>query len=353
MSTISIPTPFRRQFPSDIIQLIVEASLNPYDLFAQYPYQPKLRYATLKLFSLLNSTWCGASRAELVKWVEICTEGSAIRFLELVQQRGGTLGGVKDMFVNSMFVTDPSTLAKLLRCAPQVINLRVLGGSVDIYDLAQLQQLRRVELAICSIVRTPSSSLLCLPQLQRLDIKKCRVEDSALHFLTPAFLPQLRRVNTDDLDIVSPLIQQLEIINARPFRWDFALLARATSLLLLPLPHSADERLEMLAKLPSLPPFLHAAIPPYEVGNYSDAQKEIVEALEDLLETKKSGLRVILVNDYEIDDSIESLIRRFQERGIRVQLVDEESDFSDAIDEMEKIRAKEKRASEGAGTRRG
>ena len=92
-----------RQFPPEIIQLIVEASLDPYDLLAHYTHQAKLRYAILKLLSLLNSTWCGASQAQLVKWVAIGTNDSAIRFLELVQHRGGTLDGVKDMFVHAAY----------------------------------------------------------------------------------------------------------------------------------------------------------------------------------------------------------------------------------------------------------
>ena len=289
---------------------------------------------------------------ELVKWVEIRTEDSAEEFLEIAEQRGGTLGGVKDMYVDSEYFADASsTLAKLLRCAPQVVNLYVYGGSVDVYDLAQLQQLRRLRLFNCSVLGSPSSSLLHLPQLQRLELFDCRFDDSALHFLTPNILPQLRRVDVDGLNIIAPLIQQLEFINYASDELNYTLLSRAKSLLLLPLPVSPEERLDMLAKLPSLPPFLHAAIPSYDDSNYLNPYEELVEALEDLLETKKSGLRVILVNDYRIDDSIKSLIPRFQERGIRVQLVDGELDFDGAIVEMEKIRAKEKRASEGSGTR--
>ena len=154
-----------RQFPPEIIQLIVEASLDRSDMFRSQSRDIQPRYATLRSYSLLNSTWCGASQAELVKWVQIRTEESAIRFLELVQQRGGTLDGVQDMFVSSSSFTDASTPAKLLRCAPQVINLRLYRGTVDIEDLAQLQQLRRLDLDRSSIVGSPSSSLLHLPQL--------------------------------------------------------------------------------------------------------------------------------------------------------------------------------------------
>ena len=288
-----------RQFPPEIVQLIVEASLDHYDLFHHYNNDPEPRYATLTSYSLLNSTWCGASQAELVQWVEVCTEESAIRFLELVQQRGGTVGGVRDVFVDSAYSIDPSTVVKLLRCAPQVTNLRLYRTSVDVEDLAQLQQLRRLELDGCSIAGSTSSSLLRLPQLQRLYFYNCQIEHSACHLLTPAFLPRLRHVDTNDPAAVASLVPQLEIIIDGSGDPDYALLARATSLLLLPLPYYAEERLDMLAKLPSLPPFLHASMPLDDVSNYLDAHQELVEALEDLLETKKSGLRVILVNNYE------------------------------------------------------
>ena len=335
-----------RQFPPEVIQLIVEASLDRYDLFDYYHSDPKLRYATLKSYSLLNSTWCGASQAELVKRVELHTQDSAKKFLGLAERRGGTLGGVKDMFVNSRSSSiTTSTLAKLLRCVPQVINLRVYCGSVDIYDLAQLQQLRSLELDRCIIDGSPSTSLLRLPQLRRLEITGCRVEDSALHFLTPAFLPQLRRVDVDALDIIAPLIQQLEIVSSNSYDVDYAILARAESLLLLPLPLYV-ERLDMFSKLPSLPRFLHINVIQYYSNR--DYQKATVAAMEALLETKKPGLQVILLNDCGIDDSIKSLIQRFEERGVRVQLVDEQLDFEGAIVEMEEIRFEEKRAAEAA-----
>ena len=334
-----------RQFPPEIIQLIVEASLDRYDLFHHYISNPKLRYATLRSYSLLNSTWCGASQAELVKWVAIRTNLPAIKFLELTQQRGGTLGGVKDMYVRSACFTDASTLVKLLRCAPQVVNLYVYGGSVDVYDLAQLQQLRRLRLISCSIVGSPSSSLLRLPQLRRLSLYDCATVNSAPHFLTPAFLPRLRHFDTDDLGIIAPLIQQLEIITYNSDYPDYAILARAKSLLLLPFPVYAAPRLNMFSKLPSLPS--------HQIRLATRAEKpgRSRRRIEGLLGTRKSGLRVILLNDYGTNDSIRSLIQRFQARGVRVQSVDEMLDFEGAIIEMEKIRAEEAREAGGSDRR--
>ena len=325
-----------RQFPPEIVQLIVEASLDRYDMFRSDSRDSRPRYATLRSYSLLNSTWCGASQAELVKWVEIRANNSAIRFLELAEQRGGTLEGVRDLHVTNL-VKGSSTVSKLFRSAPQVVNLCVYGRSVDIHDLAPLQQLRRIRLFNCFIVGSPSSSPLRLPQLQRLDTNRCRVEDSARRFLTPAFLPQLRHFDTDNLDIIVPLIQQLEIIVNNSHNVDYTILARADSLLLLPLPLYADERLDMLSMLPSLPPFVH-------INASHHSYQVLAVALEALLATTKKGLRVIMLNDHGVDDSIKSLIQRFEERGVRVQLVDEELDLYGAVAEMETIRAKEDRS---------
>ena len=128
---------------------------------------------------------------------------------------------------------------------------------------------------------------------------------------------------------------------------DDLLLSRAKSLLLLPLSQYSDERLDMLSNLPSLPPFLHinfAAIRDIDVDH------EVALALEEVLEAKKPGLRIILLNDYGIDDSVKSLIQRLEQRGIRMQLVDKGLDFDGAIVEMYRIRVKEQRATEeGAG----
>ena len=333
-----------RQFPPEIIQLSVKASLDPYDFFACADSDHKPRYSTLKAHSLLNSIWREVSEPLLVKWVEIQTENLAKQFLEFAEQRGGSVDGVRELYVNSDVLNDPSTLPKLLRSTPFLTNLFLVGGSIDIGDLAPLQQPRRMRLEECSLVGSPSSSLLRLPQLQRLHIVDCHVQDSAAHFLTPASLPQLRHFETDDLDILAPLAQQLEIITNNSYNVDYTLLACAGSLLLLPLPLNTDERLDMLSTLRSLPPFLHIDITGYSFD--SDMEVVLVDAMEDLLETKKSGLRVILMNDHEINDSIKSLIQRFEERGVRVQLVDKHLEFEGAIIEMERIREEEKRAAE-------
>ena len=102
----------------------------------------------------------------------------------------------------------------------------------------------------------------------------------------------------------------------------------------------------MFSNLPSLPPFLHidfTSLTPLVI------HRELVLALEQLLEAKNPGLRVILLNDHGIDDRVKSLIKRFEERGVRITLVDKGMDLDDAIEEMYRIQAVEKGEASGGG----
>ena len=197
----------------------------------------------------------------------------------------------------------------------------------------------------CDIVGTPSSSLLRRPQLQHLSIANCRFDNSALQFFTPAFLPQLRHLESDSdaYEYFAPLIPQLEIIDCGS-KLNNTVLAHAKSLLLLPFPYDQTlERHDMLSTLPSPPPFLHIHFCPEYFQGF---QALLGDALEDLLETTKTGLRVIILNDWEFSDAINSRIQQLEESGVRVQLADWCLKFKGAIIEMEKIREEEKRATE-------
>ena len=77
-----------RQFPPEIVQLIVEASLDPYILF-QYANVFKARYSILKSYSVLNSTWRAFSEPLLYRWVDLSSEELALKFLEIAEERGG------------------------------------------------------------------------------------------------------------------------------------------------------------------------------------------------------------------------------------------------------------------------
>ena len=335
-----------RQFPPEIVQLIVKASLDPYDLFTASTHGSPIHYDILGSYCLLNSTWYGASQPELLRSVELRTNESGEEFLEMAERRGGTVEGVRDLYVSANYDGDSSTLPKLLKSTPHLLNLYCNDVAMELGDLAPLQKLCRLQLVTVDVAGSHSSSRLCLPHLRRLAMIDLRLQEPAPHFLTPACLRRLRRLETDDFDFTDPLIPQLEIINPYSEAVDYPLLSHAKSLLLLPLSQYFDERLDMLFNLPSLPPFLH--IDYASVMDFDDVDYEVALALEELLGAKKPGLRIILLNDHGIEDSVKSLIQRLQERGIRVQLVDKELDFDGAIEEMYRIRAEEKRASEAA-----
>ena len=335
-----------RQFPPEIVQLIVEASLDPYDLFTPSERAIESRYATLKPYSLLNSTWYGVSQPELVRSVALYKAGSVEQFLEMAERRGGTVDGVRDLYIEQIQHGNFSTLPRLFRSTPHLLNLLCCGGTMVVGDLAQLQRLRRLRFVSMNVFGSPASSLLCLPHLEQLSMNQFSVLNSASHFLTPASLPQLRRIDTDRLARTTPLVQQLKIVTIESDTrmrgyGDYTLLAPAKSLLLLPLPEYSRDRLAIFTNLPSLPPFLH-------INFYPGTQfsHEVAVALEEVLGANKPGLRIILLNNHGIDDRIRSLIQQLKERGIRVQMVDKRLDFDGAIVEMYRIRAKEERAKE-------
>ena len=136
----SVSLEMDRQFPPEIIQLIVEASLDPYDLFDFDWSKVASRYATLENYSLLNWTWQGASAPSLHEVVIIDTERQASSFLDLLDAKGGIVGGVRDLRIR-LDVADPSDIARILRCATGALNLSLLCGVVSVDDLAHLQQL--------------------------------------------------------------------------------------------------------------------------------------------------------------------------------------------------------------------
>ena len=88
-----------RQFPPEIVQLIGVASLEPYDSFSfQHGIRPR-RYATLKSYSFLNSTWRGISEQLLYRWVVLESDELALKFLETAEERG-EIEGVRDLSVD-------------------------------------------------------------------------------------------------------------------------------------------------------------------------------------------------------------------------------------------------------------
>ena len=333
-----------RQFPPEIIQLIVEGSLDPYDLFHLDWTELESRYKILKKYSLLNWTWQGASAPSLHKLVVIETEEQVASFLDQLDAKGGIIGGIRDLRI-SLDGADRSDMARILRSARGAVNVSLNYAMVSIDDLAHFQQIRRLQLYQVKVVGSPASSSLSLPSLRRLTSCQSSILPSAAYFLTPSFLPQLRHLELYDVqDSVDPLIRQLEAVSNKSS--NNPSFSGAKSLQLLQFPESNDDQFTVLSELPVLPSFVSIN---YVLEHWREVPaQEIIDALEQLLESTKDGLRVVMLRDIGIDESVEALIQQLKRRGIRVVREEQILDFDRAIRAMERVLAEEKRAEEDA-----
>ena len=71
--------------------------------------------------------------------------------------------------------------------------------------------------------------------------------------------------------------------------------------------------------------------------------QETIDALQQLLESTKKGLRVILLRDVR-NNAVDGLIQQLEGRGIRVVREEQKLDFDGAVRAMERVLAEEKRA---------
>ena len=336
-----------RQFPPEIVQLIVKASLKPYDIFITPFEDLTTRYSILKSYALLNSIWRAFSDPELARWIEIDSEASANKFLELAAQRGGMVKEVEDLFVNSTKFDDPSTLSHLLRSTPNLINLCCANCKVDTADLANLVQLRRLVLDSVEVVGSlPSPVNNCIPKLSQLRTHETTVDLTAAHFLTPAFLPQLRYLNINSYllrpNSIEPLVKQIERLAVDVDEGEF-LPSIPESLLLLSVAPGRFDRRVILSHLSVLPAFLSID---FSEDLVADLQQEIKYALEDILASGKTGLRVIILGQCMEDVELNALVGQCAEKGVRVEKLNEVLDFAMAFSKMEEILAEKKRAAE-------
>ena len=331
-----------RQFPPEIIQLIVEASLDPYDLFNLDWSELDSRYKILKKYALLNWTWRGASAPSLHELVVIDTEEQAASFLDLLDAEGGIIDGIRD-FRFTLDAADRSDIARILRSAGMAVNVSLDHGMVSVDDLAHLQQLRLLEIYKVELVGSPASSNLSLPSLRSLHIFAVSISPSATHFLTPSSLPQLRHLQLWSSPVtVDSLIPQLHAISFQPIAHHS--LSGARSVQLLHFHYPSDKTDTVLSQLPSLPPFISIDFG----AKYSleDFAEEVIDALEQLLASPKKGVRVLLLPDHGIDETRKAAIKQVEGRAIRGVWERRSLDFDGAILAMERVLAEEKRAVE-------
>ena len=333
-----------RQFPPEIVQLIVKASLDRHDPTDPSGRHALGRYPILLKYSLINSTWRCASEPSLYEWVIVHSEAYALSFLQTVQSRGGTIEGVKNISILAVCFTgtSSSTVARLLKSVPRVVHVTLMYGEVDCGDLARLRDLRRLSMFAVRINGSAAPPTPCFPALRQMFVgHQSTITQSARLFFTPQTLPQLRHLDIGDLTVTPtlvPLFPQLQSINVGPEH--YRLLPAATSLRLITVPFSSSERSKMFSRLSSLP------FPPFIWIDclWAFPTTQLAETLGDLLASTNKGLRVIILRDRGIDDTIESLIQQLGTRGIRVER--QEEDVDGPIEAMERILAEEQQAEE-------
>ena len=329
-----------RQFPPEIVQLIVEASIDPSQHFTFFPTPCS---SILRRFTVLNSTWRGASEPLLYRRINLASQSAAFRLLDTIRTRGGTLGGVRELG----FTADVNgrTVASILRAIPFVVHLALGNVLLDVNDFAPLQHLRQLDMCVGDVEGFSHSSTLSLPSLRGMFLLGATIRPSAAHFLTPACLPNLRQLELNQANLpasIASLAPQLESISVEPVEDYYSLVGGAPQLLRI----SSGEMgggLAILGHLSRFPPFLFLEVEddPCELVSVEQA---LFAALEQIVEGEKEGLRVILLQAPKsaYDEAVQELIKMLEDRGIRVEREGTRA-FSMAVERMEKILAEEKR----------
>ena len=183
----------QRQFPPELIQLIVKASLDPVSSIDSDNH--RLRYAILKSYSRLNSTWFAISQPVLYESVILDSYRALEILLALTEEKGGEIRGVKEMKVSGLGTDSRGRLGNLLGCVGRDLErLSINNGSLQIAALPRMDGLRRL------VTRTPA---LSLPSLRYLEMRQIFIQDPAA-FFSIDFLPalvslSLRRIKTSQL----------------------------------------------------------------------------------------------------------------------------------------------------------
>ena len=190
-----------RQFPPEVVVLIVEASLDPYDSFDMLDDHIP-RYSTLCSYSRLNSVWRSISKPLLYESVVITTEEAGEALLEVLKGGGDEMGMVRSLRVFND--EQRGTMERLVgRLYAQVESLALDG--VYIGHLAIANRLHRLLLREDSFLPlfTPADPR-GLSHLQHLELED-RYTD---YDLTPQSLPSLRSLSLVDSEniVIEPAL---------------------------------------------------------------------------------------------------------------------------------------------------
>ena len=329
-----------RQFPAEIVELIVKASLDPVDrdVVSRNVYG---RYSILKRYSLLNSTWREVCKPSLYKVVVIESERAASGFRRVAAGEGGVIRGVEmmDIWCSRWREKRPTTL---LACVPQLRSLTLHFASFHAEDLVNSHRLDKLTLDSCTVAPPSPSTHLHIRHLH-IDSTLSTSFTALRALLTPAVLPNLRELDfrssySVDLTAILPRLSALQLDRGPIVRY----LTLATSLRLLSL-----DAVECSQVLPFLTPL--TPLPPFLLLRYFWEPLVLVHVLKHLVANPTRGLTRIFagcqrVKDLSSDAEVNQLIVALGSKGIVVEIG--RFTFSEAIRRMDAILLAEKEAAE-------
>ena len=329
-----------RQFPPEIVELIVEASLNPVDRHSQ-PTDVYDRYSILKRYSLLNSTWREVCKPSLYKVVVIESERAASGFRRVAAGEGGVIRGVEmmDIWCSRWREKRPTTL---LACVPQLRSLTLHFASFHAEDLVNSHRLDKLTLDSCTVAPPSPSTHLHIRHLH-IDSTLSTSFTALRALLTPAVLPNLRELDfrssySVDLTAILPRLSALQLDRGPIVRY----LTLATSLRLLSL-----DAVECSQVLPFLTPL--TPLPPFLLLRYFWEPLVLVQVREHLVANPTRGLTRIFADCRNVENpttatELDQLVVELGSKGIVVERG--ECSFSEAIRRMDAIVLAEKEAAE-------
>ena len=334
--------PMDRQFPPEVVVLIVEASLDPYDSFDMLDDHIP-RYSTLCNYSRLNSVWRNISKPLLYESVVVTTDKAGEALLEIIEGgEGDEMGMVRSLRVYD--TEEGVTMRRLVkRMSAQVELLALEGAHFGHFPIAN--RLRRLFLRACYLAQlvdpTDPGALLQLQYLQ--------IEESGLAYDlgTPQSLPSLRSLSltdSEDVDIPPALLNTLTALHLDNEGACRRFLPHTKNLILLSISTDYSDAAAFLL-LDTIPRYVRLARHPLY---------HALIALEYHVSSGKSGLETIFWDEREADrdedepDECEARIagqvRLLSGKGIKV--IRGNISFRNAVERVDAILAKEKRAAE-------
>lgn len=331
------------QFPPEVVICIVNHSLEHFDVFkTEIPHRP--RYATLKNYSIINSTWMAISQPLLYESVVLQTPGALARFADAGKRAGGTMKGVKAMRISE--AGREGVVEEVLSCVRGSLEglfIAMLG--IDVDELVRLERLRRLSILICDVYGSPNSQSFQFRHLHHLDAMSSSLPSC---LMSPKSVPALRQFDTsavaltyDKLRPLFPQLQACHIDDNRPLYEK--LLPHAKSLLLLHLDSDSNKVLA-LSQLPFTPRF---------IWTRNGSPASIIAMLKERVESKESKPEGIFFPRIEFSaaidrggravviDEIAPLVHALSARGVNAVFA--VTNHDDAIETMNAvIRAKER-----------